>query len=453
MNVDTTNFNLKSIATLSWSPSEALAQKLKSDGFVFTELEDCAEVATTESELLVYQFAEHSIEALLDNLSQNTLRPSLIVIADTTINDATITKLLEVPCELVNSTSQEAQLGLSLRKTIATRLKRQPGLKLEGETAFEHIIAASPAMQDIFTTIEKVAQFSTTVLIQGESGTGKELIARAIHARSARKNKPFVALNCGAIPENLLESELFGHRKGSFTDATKDKPGLFEEADGGTILLDEVGELATHLQVKLLRVLQEKCIHPIGAAEPIPVDLRILAATLRDLEADVEEGRFRDDLYYRLNVVPIVVPALRQRPEDVAVLIQHFLVAHRSKLGLQVFAVSEEVQQALCSYPWPGNVRELENTLERAMILCSGETIELENLPKRIAENTNPSDSQDLLIDTKIETLSIKTHTKKLETFLIRKALEETKGNRTHAAKLLDISHRTLLYKLKEYDL
>jgi two-component system response regulator AtoC len=231
------------------------------------------------------------------------------------------------------------------------------------------------------------------------------------------------------------------------------KKGLFEEADGGTILLDEIGELPVHLQVKLLRVLQEQVIRPIGSAESISVDVRVLAATLRNLELDVEEGKFRDDLYYRLNVIPLTVPSLRERPEDIAVLTQHFLLKHRAKLGLPVYSLSDDALTLLIQYPWPGNIRELENTLERAMILCDGATIVASNLPERIrnfASDVQPSNS---LIDSDPDNISIKSQTRHLEISLIKKALEQTSGNRTHAAKLLEISHRTLLYKLKEYGL
>lgn len=313
---------------------------------------------------------------------------------------------------------------------------------------FEGIVAKSSALEEIFETVSRIADFKTTIMIYGESGTGKELIARAIHSQSDRKSKPFIAINCGAIPENLLESELFGHKRGAFTDATRDKLGLFEEADGGTILLDEIGELPLHLQVKLLRVLQEGNFRPVGDSRLVEVDVRIISATLRDLEADVLKGRFRDDLYYRLNVVSIQVPPLRERKEDIALLVEHFIKKNQEKLGLNVNAISSSALEALKAHHWPGNVRELENCIERAMILAESSTIELENLPRSVKSIGGIVETQ-----ISLDTLSIKEHTKRLEKTLIQQALLQTGGNRTHAARMLEISHRTLLYKLKEYNL
>jgi two-component system response regulator AtoC len=305
-------------------------------------------------------------------------------------------------------------------------------------------------MLEIFETIKKISDYRTTVLLYGESGTGKELIARAIHHSSIRKNKRFVAINCGAIPENLLESELFGHKRGAFTDATRDKKGLLEEADGGTILLDEIGELPVHLQVKLLRVLQENEIRPVGDTRSIPIDVRVIAATLRNLENDVIDGRFRDDLYYRLNVITLKIPPLRERKEDIPLLVNYFIKKNQEKLGLSVYGATKDAIAALIEHDWPGNIRELENCIERSMILTEGEEISVASLPKIVRGAADSTPSPQLLPD---DELSIKQHTKVLEEALIRKALEKTKGNRTHAAKLLEISHRTLLYKLKEYEL
>ena len=315
--------------------------------------------------------------------------------------------------------------------------------------SFSNIIAKSDQMLEIFETIKKIGDYRTTVLLYGESGTGKELVARAIHYNSTRRNKRFVAINCGAIPENLLESELFGHRRGAFTDAVRDKKGLFEEAQGGTILLDEVGEMPLHLQVKLLRVLQENEIRPVGDDRTIPIDVRIIAATLRDLEQDVENGRFRDDLFYRLDVISMRIPPLRERKDDIPLLVNHFIKKHQEKLGLPVIGITKDAIAALVEHDWPGNIRELENCIERAMILTDDDHINLASLPKTVRPATEAPNAQFTLNDD----LSIKTHTRALEENLIRRALERTKGNRTHAARLLEISHRTLLYKLKEFNL
>lgn len=319
--------------------------------------------------------------------------------------------------------------------------------------SFSNIVAHSQVMKEIFETVKRLANFSTTVLITGESGTGKELLARAIHHNSPRRGKPFIAINCGAIPENLMESELFGHRKGAFTDATRDKRGLLEEAHGGTVFLDEIGEMPGHLQVKLLRALQEQKIRRVGDEELISIDVRVIAATLRDLEKDVKSGRFRDDLYYRLNVVTIDIPPLRERPEDIPVLVQHFLRKHNKRLNLKVAKVRPEAMKCMLKAPWRGNVRELENCMERALVLTESNEIDLDSLPDNVRALHDSADSEDESESVPEDNISIKVRTRALEISLIRKALKQTNGNRTRAAKMLEISHRALLYKLKEYGL
>src|SRR3989304_1172472 len=246
---------------------------------------------------------------------------------------------------------------------------------------FRNIIASSPQMLDIFKLIEKVANYNTTVLITGESGTGKELIAKAIHYNGSRKDKPFIAINCGAIPETLLESELFGHVKGAFTDAVRNKSGLFEEADGGTIFLDEIGELPKELQVKLLRVLQEGELRKVGDTKSVKSDARVVAATVKDLSAEIKKGSFREDLFYRLNVMPIKLPPLRERRRDIAGLAGIFGERYAKKCGKRIKGVANEAMKELESYEWPGNVRELENVIERAVILADTDMINLSNLP------------------------------------------------------------------------
>ncbi len=318
--------------------------------------------------------------------------------------------------------------------------------EIRKEHRFEDILAKSAAMQAIFRTITKIADFKTTVLITGESGVGKELVAKAIHSCGARTNQPFVAVNCGAIPENLLESELFGHKRGAFTDATSDRKGLFEEADGGTLFLDEIGELPLGLQVKLLRVLQEETIRRLGDTKDIQIDVRIIAATHRDLLAETQAGRFREDLFYRLNVLPINVPPLRVRREDIALLVDHFIARNNARLGTEVRGLDNESRRLLFEYPWPGNVRELENTIERAMVLAEGNQIIASDLPERIRESQDP-----VQVQLASGELSIKKTTRVIEEILIRRALQKTKGNRTRAAELLEISHRALLYKIKDY--
>ncbi len=308
------------------------------------------------------------------------------------------------------------------------------------------IIAQSKAMHDVFRTLSKVADYKTTVLLQGESGTGKELVAKALHFNSVRRDKPFVAVNCGAIPENLLESELFGHVRGAFTDASKTRAGLFEEADGGTLFLDEIGELPLNLQVKLLRVLQEEEIRKVGGSKSQKVDVRVVAATVRDLAEEVKAGRFREDLFYRLNVLPIRLPPLRERKGDVTLLVDHFIGRFNQRLGTSIRGVDASALKLLMQYEWPGNVRELENTIERAMVLADGPDIGPDDLGPRIRE---ASDRVKLTLAS--GELSIKKMTRIIEEELIRRALEKTGGNRTRAAELLEISHRALLYKIKEY--
>jgi two-component system response regulator AtoC len=318
--------------------------------------------------------------------------------------------------------------------------------QLKEQNQYETILAKSQQMLDIFKTISKIADYKTTVLIQGESGVGKELVAKAIHTRSNRKNQPFVAINCGAIPENLLESELFGHKKGAFTDATVDRRGLFEEASSGTLFLDEIGELPLNLQVKILRALQEETIRRLGDTKDVRVDVRIITATHRDLASEAKAGRFREDLYYRINVLPIMIPPLRHRKEDIGILLDHFVERNNTRLGTQIRGVAAAARKVLMEYSWPGNVRELENTVERAMVLCDSDLVELQDLPERLRDSLDP-----VQVQLATGELSIKKTVAAIEEILIRRALTKTKGNRTRAAELLEISHRALLYKIKDY--
>ena len=272
------------------------------------------------------------------------------------------------------------------------------------------------------------------------------MIARALHQTSDRSDQAFVTVNCGAIPEQLLESELFGHIRGAFTDAHRDKNGLFLEADGGTILLDEIGDMPPPVQVKLLRVLQEGEVRRLGEARPRPVDVRVVAATLHDLEQRVKDGSFREDLFYRLNVLPIRLPPLRERPDDIPLLVEHFIERHNAVMQTPVRGITPRAMSCFAAHAWPGNVRELENAVERALVFCEGELIDVQDLPEPLR---SPGDSvRALFLD---DELSIKKTTRALESHLIGRALVQTGGNRTAAAKLLEISHRALLYKIKDY--
>ena len=346
---------------------------------------------------------------------------------------------------------QPSEVLLTIRKAREReRLRREKELlerevtRAVGERA---IVAASEPMIQLLETIEAAAEYKTTVLLLGESGTGKEVMARALHDQSSRSRHAFVAVNCGAIPENLLESELFGHTKGAFSGADRPRRGLFLEADGGTLFLDEIGELPAPLQVKLLRALQEEEIRPVGDDKAHRVDVRVIAATSRDLVKEVAEGRFREDLFYRLDVVRIEVPPLRERRADIPLLVDHFIRHFEKSMAKPVLRASDAALELMTQYPWPGNVRELENMIERAMILARGETITPDELPPAVHAGAAASDDDEVPGGD----FSLKRARQRFEADWIRKALDATDGNRTHAAKLLDISHRALLYKIKEY--
>ncbi len=327
--------------------------------------------------------------------------------------------------------------------TLQNRLR-----KLEQKYSFGSIIAGSDAMAGVFDLVDRVADHKTTVLITGESGTGKELIAKEIHARSRRSSCKMVAINCAGIPENLLESELFGYKKGAFTDAARDKPGLFTQAHKGTIFLDEIGEMPFPLQTKMLRILQEEEVTPLGCTEPEKIDVRVVAATSKDLEKEVMEGRFREDLYYRINVMTIHLPPLRERRSDIPLLVVHFINVFNKKLKKDLEGISSEAMALLMGHNWPGNIRELENVIERAIILAGDRFIAPSELPhsitagKSLVSSVAPGD-----------TLSIKKATRMLERSLIEKVLDLTGGNRSRAAKILEISRPILIAKIREYDI
>jgi two-component system, NtrC family, response regulator AtoC len=313
------------------------------------------------------------------------------------------------------------------------------------------IIGQTPEMFAVFDLIGKVADSPTTVLITGESGTGKELVARALHGRSSRKSAPFIQVNCGAIPENLFESELFGHERGAFTGAVTARPGRFELADGGTLFLDEVGELPRDMQVKLLRALQDRTFERVGGVRSHKVDVRLIAATNRNLERDVRSGAFREDLFYRLNVVPIHLPSLRSRPDDIPLLVDHFIDRFNERLGRTIAGVTPQAMAALMAWRWPGNVRELENLVERAVLLSESERIGLSDLPG--LEGARDTVAQ----DTNVEELGLKeyvrVYTAQLERARIQRVLHAENGNVTRASRRLAISRKSLQMKMKEYGL
>ncbi len=317
--------------------------------------------------------------------------------------------------------------------------------KLRDRYRFANIVGKSEPMQEVFRMVDKVAKTSTTILIQGESGTGKELIAKSLHYNSLKTDKPFVSIDCGALPDELLESELFGHVKGSFTGAISTKQGLFEVASGGTLFLDEIGETSPAMQTKLLRALQEKEIRPVGATKQTKVDVRVVAATNRNLEEEVCREKFRKDLFYRISVITIRLPALRERREDIPVLINHFLKKYQ--LNGQVKRLAPESAEHLFRYDWPGNIRELENAIESAVALSDTEIITLDDLPLRIISRMPEPDSPSGLDE------SLKASVEDFESKLISRVLKKTGGNKSEAARMLKMTRRNLDYKIKRYNL
>ncbi len=326
---------------------------------------------------------------------------------------------------------------------------------LDARAAHSRLLGTSPTMKEVFELIHKVAPTRTTVLLTGESGTGKELVARAIHARGPRVEAPFVAVNCGAIPESLIESELFGHTKGAFTGALADKPGLFELAGQGTVFLDEIGELPLAMQVKLLRVLQERKLRRVGGAADLDVECRVIAATNRDLPVEIQQGRFREDLYFRLNVIQIHLPALRERRQDIPMLVDAFIGKFAEQQGSPVRGTSRDVMRALMAWHWPGNVRELENVIERGVTLAPGEIIDVDVLPPslRSGPSAPAAASPTIVDDVPADGLDLESALEAYERRLLERALHRTGGRKKRAAELLRVSFRSFRYRLAKLGL
>jgi two-component system response regulator AtoC len=388
--------------------------------------------------------------ALLREIQRGHPDLTVIVMSAYGAQDAAIEAMKAGAYDYVSKPFKRDEVVLVIRKAEERERLARENRRLRTELASEYapsgLVGISQPMQEVLRQLRKVAPQKTTVLVLGESGTGKELLARAIHELSPRAALPFVAVNCGAIPSELIESELFGHVRGAFTDASRTKKGLAEEADGGTLFLDEIGELPLPMQPKLLRFLEDEEVRPVGDVRARKVDVRVVAATGRDLRRAVAQGQFREDLLYRLDVVGVRLPALRERPEDIPSLADHFLARYaRLRPELAAMSLSEEARDALVAYRWPGNVRELEHALERAVVLADGPVIREEDLPEAVRAAPAATASR------VHGTLSIKRETRALEEQLIRAALERTGGNRTRAAELLELSYRALLYKIKDY--
>ena len=365
-------------------------------------------------------------------------------------------EIINLPINIINKEGKEIPISISTAVLRDEKGKIIGGVEtfrdlsaieelkkeLRQQYTFQDIVSKNHTIQEIFQILSDIAESDSTVLIQGPSGSGKELFAKAIHNLSHRRDKPFIKVNCGALPDNLLESELFGYVKGAFTDAKKDKPGRFALANGGTIFLDEIGDMSPALQVKLLRVLQDREYEPLGGTSTMRVDVRVVAATNKDLSTLVRSRQFRDDLYYRLNVVKIDLPPLSRRREDIPLLVEHFIAQFNLKTGKNVSGVSHEVMSFLMRYDFPGNIRELENIIEHTFVMCKGEMIELRHLPQVLIDSARETVMEEKEISKPLQTA---------EAEVIRKALERNKGNRLRTARSLGIDRSTLWRKIKRY--
>jgi two-component system response regulator PilR (NtrC family) len=436
---------------------ELLSMMLRREGYdVVTAANGEAALASIQAEifdLIITDIKMPKLDGISLLRSVKELSPDTIVIVITAFGTAeTAVDAMKLGAyDYITKPFKNEEIKLVVQKALEKQVLRKENIllrrEIESRAGFENFIGKSEVMQRVFTTIRQVADTRSTVLITGESGTGKELVARAIHACGSRKNTPFVTVNCSALPETLLESELFGYMKGAFTGAAANKQGLFEVAHGGSIFLDEISATTPALQTKLLRVLQEREFKRVGGTSDIKVDVRVIAASNRDLVQLIANGSFREDLYYRLNVIPISLPPLRERKEDISLLIGHFM--KKIAQEREPKRISPEAMNRLVSYRWPGNVRELENTIERLAVLAPGDTILVEHIPETIAELSPcpeliPTDIPESGID--LECL-LRT----AEKTLLNRALEKTGGVKTEAAKLLGLSFRSFRHRLQKY--
>ncbi len=438
------------------SMADMLKATLESEGFecaVASNLQEALELLRKdlpEAVLADLKLPDGTgLEVLKAALEEDPALPVIIMTAFGTIETA-VEAMKQGAYEFITKPFDVDHLIMMIKRAIERRDLYRENLLLKESLARYEIVGKSAAMKAVMEKVQKVAPTKTTVLLLGESGTGKELVARAIHYLSPRRDKLFVPINCAAIPRELLESELFGYEKGAFTGAVSRKPGKFELAHGGTIFLDEISELEPALQAKLLRVLQDQTIERVGGTTPVQVDVRIIAATNADLAKRVQEGRFREDLYYRLNVFPIEIPPLRQRKDDIPLLVEHFVNKYAKEMKIPPKKVSDRAMKMLQDYPWKGNVRELENTIERAMILADGDEIGPEHI-SLVGVETHPMD-QDIPSGVALEE-AVKAVVRRVEKRIIQQALERHHWNKTRVAEELKVSYKTLLTKIKEYEL
>jgi nitrogen regulation protein NR(I) len=398
------------------------------------------------------------LEVLRHVRERHPRTPVIVITAHGTV-DSAVEALKSGAFDYITKPFDSAELIRTIGKAVKTESLAAHDVVADGPGPERYrIIGQSKKIQAIYEIIDKVAATPSTVLITGESGTGKELVAAALHYSSGRRARPFIKINCAAIPRELMESELFGHERGAFTGAVSSKPGRFELADGGTLFLDEIGEIPVEMQVKLLRAIQENEFERVGGIETLRVDVRLVVATNRDLTRLVEEGRFREDLFYRLNVVPIQLPPLRERKEDIPLLVAHFLAKYNARLGRQVQGIQADALAAISAHRWPGNIRELENVIERGLLFSTGAELQLGDLPPELAGAQEPPPGGVALpAPAAIEDGSlkdiVKQATAELEKDLIVRALAETQGNVTQAARRLKISRKSLQNKMKEFGL
>ncbi|MBI4688518.1 MAG: sigma-54-dependent Fis family transcriptional regulator [Nitrospirae bacterium] len=443
------------------SMAEMLKETLESEGYEVITARDGAEgikrIKDTKVDAVITDLKlpnKDGIEVLKASKEENPIIPIIVMTAFGSIETAVAAMKLGAYDFLTKPLDTDHLFILLTRALENQRLVRENILlkdRLSGEIGMPEIIGKSQKMLDVANAIQKVAAAKTTVLLLGESGTGKELFARAIHFLSPRREQPFVTINCAAIPRELLESELFGHERGSFTGAVERKLGKVELANNGTVFLDEVGEMDTELQSKLLRTLQEGEIERIGGTGPIKIDVRIIAASNRNLEDAVAQKTFREDLYYRINVFPIVIPPLRERKEDIPALAGYFISRHSKEMNIKEKHFTTEALNILKGYNWKGNVRELENIIERTIILCDSDTIMPEHLRLSLTASTDSTLSS-IPMDRSLDETA-KAALRIAESQRIKKALEETKGNKSKAAQILNVSYKTLLTKIKEYQI